>query len=230
MKNKFGLLLMCIGLFTILLPSYKQYILDKEADSLQALYEKSMQNIAVLNENDPFSSEVVDIGYMNTEIATTNEIISHSDSPLEATKITNKTTDNLPIEGMLNIPDINFNMVVIEDATVDHLNVSVSSIHSTGKPWTEGNYVIAGHRSRTYGRHFNRLNEIEIGDSILFTNSEHGRYTYKVTETMIVDQYATWVMDNESYRQITLITCDPIHVKNPPTRLIIKGQLIEHID
>lgn len=51
----------------------------------------------------------------------------------------------------------------------------------TSTPLNGGNYIIYGHCSRTYGHSFNRLDELEIGDSFyLIQNGQE--YAYKIEE------------------------------------------------
>ena len=43
-----------------------------------------------------------------------------------------------------------------------------------------GNYCIAGHHMRAYGRHFNRLHEVTVGDEIEFRGPD-ATMIYQVT-------------------------------------------------
>lgn len=130
-----------------------------------------------------------------------------------------------PVEAVLTIPKIDLKMPVISDATLGHLDVSPSSIIGTGTPWDGGNYAIAGHRSRTYGRHFNRLDELEIGDSVQITDVNGNQYAYTVYEKEVVDETDLSVLQNEGFDEVTLITCHPITEVHPTTRLIVKARL-----
>lgn len=135
------------------------------------------------------------------------------------------------MEGILIIENIELEMPILKGATAENLDLSVSSIDMTGRPWSDGNYAIAGHRSHTYGRNFNRLGEMAIGDRIEIIGLDDKRYIYEVNEKFIVDESEVWVLsDREDVKQITLVTCDPLYVKSPPTRLIIKGEMIEIIE
>ena len=46
------------------------------------------------------------------------------------------------------------------------MSLSLASIAKTGKAGAIGNYAIAGHRNLTYGKNFNRLDELAVGDLI----------------------------------------------------------------
>ncbi len=84
-----------------------------------------------------------------------------------------------------------------------------------------GNICIAGHRSKTYGRNFNRLNSVEIED-VLTLEMKDESSQYKVVNKFIVEPEDVWVvspfMDEET---VTLITCTPI--ENPTNRLVIRA-------
>ncbi len=129
------------------------------------------------------------------------------------------------MEGMLTIKKIDFSQPILKEATKENLNISVSSVKGTSKPGQGGNYALAAHRSKTYGRHFNRLEELQNGDEIeVDTGSSIYRYT--VSEKLYVKPEDTWVLNSrEDTEEITLITCHPM--VNPTQRLIIKGSLSE---
>lgn len=130
-----------------------------------------------------------------------------------------------PIEGILTIGKIKLKLPIITDATVSHLKLSVASIAGTGKAGAVGNYAIAGHRNLTYGKNFNRLDEIDKGDLIEVDTGKQ-QYRYEVQEKLYVLPEDVWVLKgNGKDREITLITCHPM--ENPTHRLIVKGKLIE---
>ncbi|MNC63655.1 Sortase family protein [compost metagenome] len=86
-----------------------------------------------------------------------------------------------------------------------------------------GNAAIAAHRSRTTGRLFNRLGEVEIGDIISIQTSTE-KYQYVVYDISIVEPTDVSVLNgNKTDSILTLITCDPL--VNPTHRLIIHAKL-----
>jgi sortase A len=92
--------------------------------------------------------------------------------------------DKNNIEGILEIEKINLKLPVLLGATRENLKISLASVDYTGKPGQIGNYVIAGHRSRTYGRNFNRLDELEAGD-IIEMNVGKNKYRYTVVDKLL---------------------------------------------
>jgi sortase A len=83
--------------------------------------------------------------------------------------------------------------------------------------------VLAGHNSRTPGKHFNRIHELKKGDIIAIT-TEHAVYDYTVASQTIVDPTDLSVLEQTgTAAELTLITCDQI--VNPKHRLIVKAVL-----
>lgn len=128
------------------------------------------------------------------------------------------------IEGMLSIEKIDLILPILAGSTKSNLRKSVASIEKTGRLGEVGNYGVAGHRNRTYGSIFNRLDEVDVGDQIGLNNGAE-EYTYQVVEKLYVKPEETWVLNgNGTDKEVTLITCHP--QVNPTHRLIIKGKVI----
>lgn len=129
------------------------------------------------------------------------------------------------MEGMLKIDKIKFSQPILKGATENNLKISVASVANLGEPGEVGNYAIAGHRSRGFGRNFNRLEEVEV-DDIVSVDTGESQYEYTVTEILYVKPEEVWVLNNNKKdREITLITCHPM--VNPTHRLIIKGMILD---
>lgn len=129
------------------------------------------------------------------------------------------------IDGILSIKKIDLTLPILQGATKKNLSVSVASLEDTGEPGGYGNYALAAHRSRAYGKNFNRLEELEMGDEVE-VNTGEANYRYTVTDKLLVLPEETWVLSGtKEEKEITLITCHPM--KNPTHRLIIKGAINE---
>lgn len=129
------------------------------------------------------------------------------------------------MEGILIIDKIDLKLPILHGATAKNMKTSVASIDHTGQAGQIGNYAIAGHRSLTYGRNFNRLNELEKGD-LIEVDTETSRYVYQITDKFIVKPDEVWVLEGDGRdREITLVTCHPL--KQSTHRLIIKGKLLD---
>ncbi|MEG6523110.1 class D sortase [Desulfotomaculum sp. 1211_IL3151] len=129
------------------------------------------------------------------------------------------------MEGMLKIERIALELPILKSATARNLDISIAHVENTGKMGEPGNYAIAGHRSHTYGRNFNRLDEVNVEDQLEVTDGKN-THTYTVTQKLYVDPTEIHVLNsNKDRKEITLITCHPMI--NPTHRLIIKGILRE---
>ncbi len=134
-----------------------------------------------------------------------------------------KLQEDIGIEGIIKIEKIDLELPILTDATEKNMKVSVASIKGTGNPGQIGNYAIAGHRSHTYGKNFNRLDEVEVGDSIIINNGKK-QFNYEVMEKLYVKPEEVEVLEgNVTDKEITLVTCHPMI--NPTHRLIIKGKI-----
>ena len=211
-KNIAGISLICMGIAVMLYPALKEHYYDAKQKAALSSYREAIHSIQVTDE------DIMEELFVNpTEIAHIQ-----NEEQLQRERLF-KISKGLPIEATLIIEKIELVVPVIKGATKKHLNISISSIDGTGKPWDRGNYVLAGHRSRTFGRYFNRLGEIEIDDEIVVMDAKQNQYIYRVISKEVVDEKELSVLDYNNRSEITLITCDPIHVKNPSTRLVIKA-------
>ncbi len=126
----------------------------------------------------------------------------------------------------IQIPKIKVDMPVAEGATKYNLRVAIG--HFTPSPGlgNEGLSVLFGHRMYTYGRHFNRLGEVEIGDEIIILDKENS-YSYKVDQ---IDRVLPQGLPEAIYtpvqgQRLMLVTCDPIRVASH--RLLVRAELID---
>ncbi len=127
-------------------------------------------------------------------------------------------------EGILTISKINLKLPILRGASDRNMQISVAAMAHSGALGGEGNYAIAGHRNRTYGRNFNRLDEVEVGD-IIEANNGQETFTYTVTEkSYVLPSDVSVLASYKNKKEITLITCHPMG--NPTHRIIIKGQIL----
>ena len=86
-----------------------------------------------------------------------------------------------------------------------------------------GNCVIAGHRNYSFGKFFNRLNEVEIGDNI-YVDTKDATYKYEVYDIIVVEPDDLSVLDNTDEEIITLYTCTPVVIGTH--RLVVKAKRV----
>lgn len=223
MKRTISTLLIIMGLSMLMYPKtmekyhmYKQEKLIKDWESSLALIDQGY---------DHMGEEISGIEYVDNEDKMDED---HIDEEERARELENQARDEYikdNMDGMLKIDKIDLNLPVLRNATEKNMQISVASMKGTGKMGAMGNYAIAGHRNYTYGRNFNRLDEVEIGDSIKLNNGKE-EFQYKVYNKLYVYPNETWVLDEHKDRnEITLITCHPMG--KPTHRLIIKADLIK---
>lgn len=125
---------------------------------------------------------------------------------------------------LMTIPKIDLKVVVGEGVAAKTLRYAVGHFTQTAQAGEVGNFSVIGHRNYTFGEFFNRLDELEAGDTIL-VERQGQTYTYAVTGKFVVEPQDTWVIDPDEGKEITLITCTPI--RTATHRLIVKGMLVE---
>lgn len=129
--------------------------------------------------------------------------------------------------GILIIEKIDARLPVTAGVSKAQLKIAEGWVTQTAPIGSEGNAVIAGHRSYTYGQHFNRINELEVGDTIGYTNTNGETMTFSVTEILTVEpgDPATFAEPDPGIAQITLYTCTPIRAATH--RLLVRALRVE---
>lgn len=187
--------------------------LSKEIDDVQieAYGYEDMLDIQQSEVNDSVSIENQDVDLERDENVVNN---------------TNKTTSSekeLPTPiGILTIDKIHLMQPIFEGTNQKNLKIGLGHMEKTSKLGELGNAAIAGHRSHTYGRFFNRLDELEVNDEIVLqVAGENLRYV--VTQKLVVDPTDISVLRiNKKERTLTLITCHPLYTSTH--RLIIRAK------
>lgn len=122
---------------------------------------------------------------------------------------------------LVRIPKINCTEPVKEGVDRNALAASLGHEPGTALPGEVGNCVIAGHRNYTFGKYFNRLNEVEIGDTI-YIDTLDDTYEYTVEEIKVVEPTDLSVLDNTEDETLTLYTCTPIYIATHRLVIIAK--------
>lgn len=91
----------------------------------------------------------------------------------------------------------------------------------------EDNYVIYGHCSQTYGHSFNRLDEVQVGDSIQLIQGTE-TYQYTVTNIQLELRENAAALLSTGSNTVQLVSCEKKRVEGfPEKRLIIVTAAIE---
>jgi sortase A len=116
------------------------------------------------------------------------------------------------------IPKIGLDDIVLEGVTASALNGGPGHLPGSSLPGDEGNAVISAHRDR----HFKRLGELAIGDTIR-TQTLTDSVTWRVMSRKVVNREAP-VIHKEAGEVLTLTTCWPIgYLGGAPDRLILRA-------
>ena len=132
-------------------------------------------------------------------------------------------TSKQTVLGIIQIKKIKVKAPVVEGVKPSNLKAAVGHIPGTAAIGQPGNSALAGHRSYTFGKFFNRLDELVVGDEILISTKKED-LTYKVFKIHVVTPDDVSVLKgSKDDNIITLITCTPIYVASH--RLIVVARL-----
>lgn len=213
MKKYLDKILIITGIFLIIVAVFIKSNVEKKQNDLVNAYEDYISNIKN-NKNEAHDSLKFD--------SIKKEELQESNKKLK--NLNNISVDMKNIIGILSIPKIDLNVTIAEGIENETLKYSVGHFEETAMPGEIGNCSLVGHRSYTYGEYFNRLGEVEIGDTLI-VKTDTDVYTYKVNEIKVVEPEEVSVLDQHDKREITLVTCTPIRIATH--RLIVKGELIK---
>lgn len=210
MRKSIAIGMMGIGLILLALPIvgslYTKY-------QQQQMYQSYLESATQLESSMRIMNETLSSGREEGE------------EVLESVPIAPQTPNGLEVMGIVSIPKIDINLMLVEGVTRQALKFAVGHMPGTAMPGEVGNCALAGHRSYTFGEYFNRLDEVEVGDEIQITRGKE-TYTYKVYESFLVEPTEVWVTEPiEDKKIVTLITCHP--VVKATHRLIVRGELVE---
>ncbi|MGO0059104.1 class D sortase [Brevibacillus fluminis] len=207
-------LLIAGGIAALAFPKLSEMYDDSQQQQLVKEWQESLQNI---HSGDDASPQTQTQTQAHEALQEQTAVSPAGNSTASA------PSEKEGMEGMLVIDKIQLRLPILHGATDQNMKTTVASIANTGKAGEVGNYAIAGHRSYTFGRNFNRLDEMAKGDKIEVDTGAQ-KFVYTVTEKLYVKPEDVWVLEgNGKDKEITLITCHPM--VNPTHRLIVKGIL-----
>lgn len=219
------ILLFITGVFFLLEPEYLHWRQDQMTDDLMNAYDVGEATILI----DPNAYAVPG---EEPEINQTYETVS-TDTATDITVTTTIGPTPTPLPavivvkaiGRIKIPVINVSMPIAEGATTYNLRVSIGHYAYSADIGEPGLAIFLGHRMYTYGRHFNRLGEVAIGNQIIIENKSF-RYTYEVDQidTVLPTDLAVEFSAKYEESRIMLVTCTPVRVASH--RLLVKAKLI----
>lgn len=219
-------LLIIIGIGFIAYPRVAEYYYDNKQDDLLAVWEEGFETVAEIPDVEIETETIFDdfsYEYETGGIIFAETTESEEETAVEKKEAASYISTNL--EGIMYIDKISLKLPILRGATQKNLSYGLASVESLAEPGGFGNYAVAGHRNRTYGRNFNRLDEVIIGDKVIIETKD-GKFTYVITEKFrVLPEETDVLLGSRREKTITLITCDP--VGSPTHRLILKGKLVE---
>lgn len=134
------------------------------------------------------------------------------------------------------IPSLGVKAVVVEGTSAAALRAGAGHYPSTPLPGEQGNVAIAGHRT-TYGKPFNRIDELGIGKKI-FLETPLATYTYRVVAhpadaVSPCPNGACWITTPTDWSvvaptprpSLTLTSCHP--KGSAAQRIILRAELVK---
>ncbi len=123
------------------------------------------------------------------------------------------------------IPKLGVDTIVVQGTSLEALKAGAGHYPSTPLPGANGNVAIAGHRT-TYGRPFNRVDQLKVGDTIILSTPDGKKYTYKVSRPPFVTSPFDWTIIAKSSKPLlTLTTCHP--KGSARERLVVRAELVK---
>lgn len=125
----------------------------------------------------------------------------------------------------LEIPKLDVDVIVVEGTTLSALRAGAGHYPRTPLPGERGNVAIAGHRT-TYGRPFNRIDELAEGDEVILT-TPIGRHAYEVTRSAWVVDDRDWSVIHDYPRGGSFLTLTSCHPEGSDDyRIIVRAELV----
>ncbi|WP_277674468.1 class D sortase [Piscibacillus halophilus] len=203
MKKLVAVLFIIMGIGIIAFPHVQNQLYASKEDELVREFQNLNQ---VFNQNQERSE------------------IELEDDDHDVSETQNSSLDSLVI-GLLHIEKIDLTVPMLQGASEENLDIGVGIMDGTDPLGNVGNTGIAGHRSYTEGRLFNRLDEISKGDEIIIETLD-GEWLYEVFDTKIVTPDDVSVLEPMAEESIiTLITCEPMY--DPTHRIIVHAKKID---
>lgn len=221
-NNKISIILIILGLLIILIPVggklYNQY---KENKMMNEWLENSTVEAVTTDVAPEEAYAELENAFSNESSESTN--VEQTDEDAQTRQNSGKKKVEQTVLGIISIKKIKCKYPIVEGVKEVNLSAGIGHIPGSAYPGQPGNCALAGHRNYTFGRFFNRLDEIKNGDTIDIT-TKNGTYKYVVYDKFTVTPDDVSVIKGDKDDNIiTLITCTPIYIASH--RLIVRARL-----
>lgn len=122
----------------------------------------------------------------------------------------------------LRAPALGVDQIVLAGDEGAALAFAPGHIDGTALPGELGNIVLAGHRDTVFAF----LGRLKLGDELELESADGARTRYAVTETEVVHERDTSVLETTAEPTLTLVTCYPLDGTRPggPLRYVVVAQ------
>lgn len=190
MRNKIGTLLMLCGV-ALVLAALGLFLMNRREAENAELQSAILLPQLVDMAQQPETQEETRL----PEPEIPEELLTPEDVKMEEVEI-----DGHRYIGYLSMPTVELELPIMSDWSYEKLTIAPCRYYGTlrGK-----DLVLLAHN---YDRHFGRLNDLKVGDSVYFTEMDGTVTAYKVVARDILDPYAVEEMTAGLY-DMTLFTC-----------------------
>ncbi len=124
--------------------------------------------------------------------------------------------------GILSIPGIGLKAPILNGVSRRNLSYGLAHMKSTAGIGEKGSCCIFGHRCHTFGKFFNRLDDVGVGDTVTILDAQGVTHTYTVKKKEVLLPTDRRLLNGGlSGRVLSLITCTPPGVASH--RLVIRA-------
>lgn len=125
----------------------------------------------------------------------------------------------------LEIPELDVDVVVVEGTSLSALRAGAGHYPASALPGEAGNVAIAGHRT-TYGRPFNRMDELAPGDKVILTTPV-GRHVYEITGDPFIVEPTDWSPIEDFPARGSFLTLTSCHPEGSAAyRIVARARLV----
>lgn len=158
----------------------------------------------------------------------TNKIQKRLEGDFASDDIASKLRSGTLAEGdpmtRIEIPKIGVDTIIVEGTSTSALKAGAGHYVNTPLPGEAGNVAVAGHRT-TYGRPFNRVDELRTGDLVVLTTPV-GKFTYALSrDPWITAPTDLSVIGQGAEHELTLTSCHP--KGSARQRIIVRAKLVK---
>jgi sortase A len=121
----------------------------------------------------------------------------------------------------LEVPALDVSRIVLAGDEGAALAFAPGHVEDTAPPGNRGNTVIVGHRDTVFAF----VSKLELGDELIIETADRRRRSYAVSDTEVVHERETWVLDPTPGPTLTLVTCYPLDGTRPsgPLRYVVRA-------